>query len=190
MVDEVYREMLFAAEPQTAFHLDPDRFIITNSLTKAYGLSGLRCGWVLAPAELAARMWRLHDIHAGTYSFPAEAMSVAAFEKLAKISAKAQITLEENHRLLHEFLVARGDLEYFWPEYGTVVFPRLKTGNVDSFCDMLRNDFETAVVPGRFFECPDRFRIGVGGSTESVRESLGQLEAALDRHQASVTATA
>jgi aspartate/methionine/tyrosine aminotransferase len=189
VVDEVYREMLFTAKPQTAFHLDPDRFIITNSLTKAYGLSGLRCGWVLAPQELAARMWRLHDIHAGTYPYPAEALSVVAFAKLDQISARAQSTLEDNRRLLREFLVARSDLEYFWPEYGTVVFPRLKTGNIDTFCDMLRNDFETAVVPGRFFECSDRFRIGVGGSTESVRESLRQLNAGLDRHQASVTAT-
>jgi len=188
VVDEVYREMLFAAEPQTAFHLDPDRFIITNSLTKAYGLSGLRCGWVLAPAELATRMWRLHDIHAGTYSFPAEAMSVAAFEKLSQISAKAQITLEESRRLLKEFLNTRSDLDCFWPEYGTVVFPRLKTGNVDGFCDLLRSDFETAVVPGRFFECPDRFRIGVGASTESVRESLRQLSAGLDRFRSLVGA--
>src|SRR5262249_47035518 len=104
VVDEVYREMLYTAQPQTAFHLDPERFIVTNSLTKAYGLSGLRCGWVLAPAELAARMWRLHDIHAGTYAYPAEAMSVVAFEKLAQIAARAQSTLEENRRLLRNFL--------------------------------------------------------------------------------------
>src|SRR5262249_30490380 len=70
LVDEVYREMTFSAEPQTAFHLDPDRFLITSSLTKAYGLSGLRCGWILAPKELAARIWRLHDIHCGTYAYP------------------------------------------------------------------------------------------------------------------------
>ncbi|HET7871181.1 MAG TPA: pyridoxal phosphate-dependent aminotransferase, partial [Terriglobales bacterium] len=53
VVDEVYREMLFESEPASAFHVDPARFVVTNSLTKAYGLSGLRCGWVLAPAEIA-----------------------------------------------------------------------------------------------------------------------------------------
>ena len=47
LVDEVYREMLYESAPASAFHIDPERFIVTNSLTKAYGLSGLRCGWVL-----------------------------------------------------------------------------------------------------------------------------------------------
>jgi aspartate/methionine/tyrosine aminotransferase len=187
MVDEVYREMLFEAEPQTAFHIDPERFLITDSLTKAYGLSGLRCGWVLAPQPLAARMWRIHDIHSGTYSYPAELLSTTAFARLPDISARMKPMLDENRRLLREFLAGRSnnDLEYFWPEYGTVVFPRLKTGNVDALCELLRNEFETSVVPGRFFECPDRFRIGVGGETESVRESLRQLACGLDRFRES-----
>ncbi len=188
LVDEVYREMLFEAEPQSAFHLDPARFLITSSLTKAYGLSGLRCGWVLAPPELAARMWRIHDIHSGTYSYPAELLSVAAFANLAQISARMKAMLDDNRKLLREFLSRRADLEYTWPDYGTVVFPRLKSGSVDAFCDLLRNEFETTVVPGRFFECPDRFRVGVGMATESIRESLLRLERGLDRYQASLRA--
>lgn len=184
LVDEVYREMLFEAEPQTAFHIDPERFLVTNSLTKAYGLSGLRCGWVLAPKDLAARMWRLHDIHAGSYAFPTEALSVVAFAKLERISARMKSMLDENRRLLREFLGRRDDLEYFWPDYGTVVFPRLKRGNVDALCDLLRSDCETTVVPGRFFECPDRFRIGVGQPTEEVRGALRQLERGLDFYRA------
>ena len=181
LVDEVYREMLFEAEPRTAFHIDPERFLITDSLTKAYGLSGLRCGWVLAPQPLAARMWRIHDIHSGTYSYPAELLSTAAFARLPYIWSRMKAMLEENRRLLRDFLACRSDLECFWPEYGTIVFPRLKTGNVDALCELLRNEFETSIVPGRFFECPDRFRVGVGGETESVRESLRQLARGLDR---------
>jgi aspartate/methionine/tyrosine aminotransferase len=184
LVDEVYREMLFEAEPQSAFHLDPERFLITNSLTKAYGLSGLRCGWVLAPPELAARMWHIHDIHSGTYSYPAEFLSVAAFAKLAHISERMKAMLDDNRTLLREFLSRRAELESFWPDCGTVVFPRLKSGSVDALCDLLRREFDTTVVPGRFFECSDRFRIGVGMATESVRESLLQLECGLDRYQA------
>src|SRR5262249_36548666 len=156
MVDEVYREMLFESEPQTAFHIDPDRFVITDSLTKAYGLSGLRSGWVLAPQPLAARMWRIPDIHSGTYSYPAELLSTVAFAKLSTISARMKSMLDENRRLLRDFLASRSnnDLEYFWPEYGTVVFPRLKSGNVDALCELLRDKFETSIVTGRFFECP------------------------------------
>jgi aspartate/methionine/tyrosine aminotransferase len=188
LVDEVYREMLFEAAPQSAFHIDPERFIITNSLTKAYGLSGLRCGWVLAPKELAARIWRLHDIHCGSYVYPAEWLSVVAFRNLPQIAARAKTMLDENRSLVRDFLRDRDDLECFWPEYGTVVFPRLKDGNVDVLCELLRRDFETTVVPGRFFEMPDRFRIGVGAATESVRDALRQLGMGLERYQSQLRA--
>ena len=91
--------------------------------------------------------------------------------------------LDANRRLLRDFLLRRDDLDYFWPEYGTIVFPRLKDGNVASLCDILRGDFETSVVPGSFFESPDRFRMGVGTPTESVREALQQLELGLDHYR-------
>jgi aspartate/methionine/tyrosine aminotransferase len=188
LVDEVYLEMLFTAQPQTAFHIDPERFLITTSLTKAYGLSGLRCGWVLAPPQLAERMWRLHDIHAGSYCYPTELLSVIAFEKLAQISVRMKSLLDENRKLLREFLSSRDDLECFWPEYGTIAFPRLKAGNVDAFCELLRKEYETSVVPGHFFECPDRFRIGVGSATDSVNKSLLQLSLGLDRYKSSAPA--
>ena len=181
MVDEVYRELLFEAEPQSSFHIDPERVIVTNSLTKAYGLSGLRCGWVLARPDLARRMFRINDLHGATFAHPAELLSVVAFAKLPQIAARAKSMLDANRQLLHDMLHSRDDLDYFWPEYGTVLFPRLKTGNTNEFCRVLREDFETSVVPGSFFSDPERFRIGVGTLTESVREALQQLRLALDR---------
>ena len=182
VVDEVYREMRFEAEPGSAFHLNPERFIVTNSLTKAYGLSGLRCGWVLAPPELAARMYHLIDLHGATFAHPAELLSVIAFTKLGQISERLGRVLETNRQHLRGFLSRRDDLDYYWPEHGTIVFPRLKQGNVDALCELLRKEFETAVVPGHFFEAPNHFRIGVGGSTELVRESLQQLGDGLDQY--------
>src|SRR6266550_1984759 len=61
LVDEVYVQMLFEEPPRTAFHLG-NKFVATSSLTKAFGLSGLRCGWIFAEAELAQHMWRLNDL--------------------------------------------------------------------------------------------------------------------------------
>jgi aspartate/methionine/tyrosine aminotransferase len=180
LVDEVYREMLFESRPQSAFHIDPERFLITNSLTKAYGLSGLRCGWVLAPPDVARRMWRINDLHGATFVHPGELLSVIAFEQLGQISARMKALLDTNRKLLREFLTARDDLDCYWPEYGTIVFPRLRRGSAEQFCELLRMRFETSVVPGRFFDCPDRFRIGVGAPTETIRESLHQLGKGLD----------
>src|SRR5206468_6212231 len=58
LVDEVYREAIFDQPTRSAFHLG-NHFVVTSSLTKAYGLSGLRCGWILAEPPLAERIWRL-----------------------------------------------------------------------------------------------------------------------------------
>jgi hypothetical protein len=190
LVDEVYREMLFESSPSSSFHIDPDQFIVTNSLTKAYGLSGLRCGWVLASPDLALRMFRINDLHGATFAHPAELLSVIALAKLPKIAADMKSMLDTNRQLLHDFLLNRDDLDYFWPEYGTIVFPRLKNGNVDSLCQLLRRDFETSVAPGRFFEAPDRFRVGVGTLTQSVQESLPQLERGLNSYRASLQVSA
>ena len=186
MVDEVYREMLYESNPQSAFHIDPERFIITNSLTKAYGLSGLRCGWILAPADIAQRLWNLHDIHAATYPFIAEQLSVIALSKLSGIAEQMKAMLDENRRLLVAFLQSRDELDYLWPEHGTVVFPRLKTGSADDLCKVLREKYDVSVVPGSFFEMPDHFRIGVGTPTASVKEALQHLGTGLDMYKASL----
>jgi len=115
---------------------------------------------------------------------------VVALQKLPRIAAHMKSMLDANRRLLPDFLLGRDDLDYFWPEYATIVFPRLKNGDVASLCDILRRDFETSVVPGSFFESPDRFRIGVGTPTESVREALQQLKLGLDRYRESLRARA
>jgi aspartate/methionine/tyrosine aminotransferase len=131
LVDEVYLEMLFEPEPGS-FSLG-ENFLVTSSLTKAYGLSGLRCGWILAAPELAHRIWRLNDLFAATAAHPAERMAVMAFDHLAGFCERAQTLLTANRALLDSFLDSRFDLEVFRPPAGTVVFPRLTMGEPEKF---------------------------------------------------------
>jgi len=178
LVDEVYLEMLFA-NASSAFLLG-ETFLVTSSLTKAYGLSGLRCGWILAAPELAHRIWRLNDLFAATPAHPAERMSVMAFDHLAQFRARAQALLTVNRALLNIFLDSRTDLDCFRPQAGSVVFPRLRQGDPQVFFKLLREKYETSVVPGEFFETPQHFRLGIGGETANLRAGLERLEAALD----------
>jgi aspartate/methionine/tyrosine aminotransferase len=179
LVDEVYLEACFDSPWQTAYSLGPN-FVTTSSLTKAYGLSGLRCGWIFAAKPLAERMWRLNDLFGVMAPHPIELLSVLAFEHLPEITARAKQVLATNRGLLKEFFKSRRDLLAIWPEAGTVAFPQLASGHADAFCQLLREKYETSVVPGRFFEMPEHFRIGVGGKTEDVREGLARIGAALD----------
>ena len=178
LVDEVYLEALFSGAP-SAFNLGSE-FIATSSLTKAYGLSGLRCGWILAEAELAVRMRRLNDLFCVIPAHPAERLSVIALDKLDRIGERARTLLETNRRLLDSFFDSRDDLEVFRSPFGTTSFPRLKRGEVDKLCSLLRDKYETTVVPGRFFEMPHHFRIGIGCQTEMLAAGLDRLGIALD----------
>ena len=179
LVDEVYLEACFDSPWQTAYLLGPN-FVATSSLTKAYGLTGLRCGWIFAAKPLAERMWRLNDLFGVMAPHPVELLSVLAFERLPEIAARVKQLLTTNRALLKEFFKSRRDLLAIWPEAGTVAFPQLSSGHADAFCQLLRDKYETGVVPGRFFDMPEHFRIGVGGKTEDVREGLARMGAALD----------
>ena len=66
------------------------------------------------------------------------------------------------------------------PPAGTVVFPRLTRGRTPEFLKLLREKYETAVVPGQFFEMSEHFRVGIGSDTESLRAGLERLSTALD----------
>ncbi len=179
LVDEVYIEMLFEESPRTSFHLG-NEFVVTSSLTKAFGLSGLRCGWIFAEPELARRMWLLNDLFAATPVHSGERLSVVAFEQLAEIGARAQELLDRNRRLLNEFLDTREDLETVRAQFGTVMFPRVRRGSSDELCRLLREKYETSVVPGRFFEAPEHFRVGIAGDTETLEKGLERIGQALD----------
>lgn len=178
LVDEVYLEACFDPEARSAVHLGDD-VVATASLTKAYGLSGLRCGWILAPAPLAHRMWRLDDLFGANAAHPAECLSAVALDRLEEIAAPTRERLELNRGLLARFLASRPDLETVWPEAGTIAFPRLASGRVDELCRVLRERYETSVTPGSFFEAREHFRIGVGGATAEVEEGLARLGRAL-----------
>ena len=64
--------------------------------------------------------------------------------------------------------------------FGTTAFPRLLSGEVDALCRLLRERYDTTVVPGHFFERPDHVRIGLGCDTDQLRGGLERLGAALD----------
>jgi aspartate/methionine/tyrosine aminotransferase len=179
LIDEVYLDALFEHAPRSAFHLGAE-FIVTNSLTKVYGLSGLRCGWVLAEPELAARLWRLNDLFGVIPAHPAERLSCVALAQLPRIAARARSLLDANRTIFNSFLATRNDLTCPPSTDGTVVFPHWRGGDVASLCTLLRDKYETTVVPGHFFDAPTHIRIGLGSDTATLTAGLERLSAALD----------
>lgn len=178
LVDEVYLDAVYTDTPKTSYLLGPE-FIVTTSLTKVYGLSGLRCGWILAKPDLARAMWRLNDLFASIPAHPSELLSVVALENLNHIRERARKIVETDRAVLREFLIEQKGVSATRTEFGTTAILRLSKDNVDNFLARLRIEHETSAVPGHFFGLPNHFRVGMGVDTKMFREGLQRISRAL-----------
>lgn len=180
LVDEVYLESVHGGEVIPAATLSPT-FVSTSSLTKAYGLSGLRAGWALSDPETAEKIKRVRDVVDGVGSFPSELLAHLAFQNLPALRERARGILEPNMDRLRAFMDLRTDLEWIPPAGGSVGFPRIRgVDDVSDFVVSLREEYDTGVVPGHFFQAPAHFRIALGGHGEILEEGLKRLGEALD----------
>jgi aspartate/methionine/tyrosine aminotransferase len=179
IVDEVYLDSAVPPRPSSAL-LGP-RFVITNSLTKVYGLSGLRCGWILAEPDLAERVWRLNDLFGVNQPHQSEMLSCIAFEHLDQIAEGTAERLGRNRALFNQLIAGRDDLDCMPADHGITAFPRWAGGDTDRLDALLRSTYDTSVVPGHWFEMPSHFRVGLGGDTDMLAQGLDRLASALDR---------
>jgi aspartate/methionine/tyrosine aminotransferase len=186
LVDEVYLDATFDDRRRSACHLGPP-FVVTSSLTKVYGLGGLRCGWCLADPDLAARMWRLNDLFENNLAHVAELISVVALDHLPRLAARARTLIAANRAALQAALGGRDDVDWHFPPIGTTAFPRLQGGGALQFCVRLRARHETVATPGDFFERPDCVRLGLGGDPAATQGGLERLVAALDERRTGLT---
>jgi len=180
-VDEVYLECFYPkfGDAISSFHLGPE-FITTTSLTKAYGLSGLRCGWILAEPELIERFLRINDLFASVPPHTSELLSIIALKKLDQIGRRAKNLLDQNRKIINDFFDQQNEtLEVVRSPLGTTFFPKLKRHDPEKLFKTLREKYDTSVVPGEYFEMPDHFRVGIGGATEPLIEGLHRLSEAL-----------
>jgi aspartate/methionine/tyrosine aminotransferase len=180
IVDEVYLECLFRQRPQSCVHAGAN-VITTNSLTKAYGLDGLRAGWILGPPQLVQRAARINDVMTNNGVAPGERMTLAGFRRQGALDRRAHAILDPNLARVRRFLGAESRLAAFVPEGGNVVFPRVPHGiDSDTLAALLARRYSTLVVPGKFFEAPRHIRISFGCRPARLSRGLANITRALD----------
>ena len=179
LVDEVYLDTLGGASLSPAA-LVSERFISTSSLTKAYGLAGLRCGWALAapasphgcapPGPSSRRRRRRRS------AWPCGPSPISPCSPIAPGGSSRAIA-----SACEQTFAGRDDVAWVLPAGGTVAFPRLlRVADVDGFVDRLLVEHHTAVVPGRFFGHPQHVRVAFGMGAEELARGLDAVAAALD----------
>ena len=180
LVDEVYLECLFGARTESCVHAGPN-VVTTNSLTKAYGLDGLRSGWVLGPAAVIRRAGQINDLMTNNSVAAGEQLSLAAFRRLRDLKRRARGLLDPNLDRVKAFFARESRLAAFIPDGGNVVFPRLPRGiDSDRLADRLQSRYSTLVVPGRFFEAPRHVRLSFGCAPPKLARGLANVSRALD----------
>jgi len=178
LVDEVYRDTVLDGRPAPAATLSPV-FVSSSSLTKAYGLASLRCGWTLASPELTRRIRRVRDVVDVWAPIPSDRIAVVAFRHLDALAARARAIIEANATGVSAWLARHEELECV-PSRSTLAFPRLKNASdAGPFAEALFARTGTAVAPGRFFGAPAHFRVAFGGPPDRVSAGLDAISSVL-----------
>jgi aspartate/methionine/tyrosine aminotransferase len=175
IVDEVYLDALEGVDARPAATRD-DVFVSTNSLTKSYGLSGLRVGWTLADPETTERALRVRDVIDGCGSFPSDVLGTLAFSQLDDLLERARGILGPGQTMMRDFVAGQPRLEWVEPLGGSVAFPRL--ADVDDAEPLVERAFaehDLGVTPGRFFGEPAHFRVAVAGQRDVLEAGLEAL---------------
>jgi aspartate/methionine/tyrosine aminotransferase len=155
-----------------------EKAVSLGVMSKAYGLAGLRIGWVATRnAALRARMAALKDYTTICSSAPSEYLAELALRHGPSIMERNTAILFANMVVMERLFAGHPDL-FSWvpPIAGPVAFPRFRGGDVEPFCDSLVRRAGVLLLPGTVFgDAGNHFRIGLG------RRSLPEAAAALEK---------
>ena len=170
--DEVYRLLGLHPERQTAQVADLyEKGLSLNVMSKAYGLSGLRIGWIAtADRSLLEKMERLKHYLSICNSAPSEVLARIALKNRASILARNNQLLAGNIILLEKFFADFQNLfQWYRPDGGCIAYPRyVGPGRVDAFAQDLVERAGVLLLPATVYRSAlgptptDRFRIGYG----------------------------
>jgi len=171
--DEVYQGAEINGRTTQSFLDIYDRTIVTNGLSKAYGLPGLRIGWVAGPEPTIAKLWSYRDYTTIAPSSVSDRLACIAFNKRSRILERTRNILRSNLPILEEWIDQAGIFSFVKPKAGAISFVKygLKV-NSTRLAEKLREQKSVLVVPGDHFGVDGYLRIGYGAESNYLRASL------------------
>jgi aspartate/methionine/tyrosine aminotransferase len=178
--DEIYRGAERDGRETPSMWRRSDRVIVTSGLSKAYGLPGLRIGWILGPPARIASLWSYHDYTTIAPSALSDflARHALAPPRRARILARTRRILNENFPIVAGWLDAHGGLfQYAPPDAGAILYVRYEHPiNSTQLVMRLRVQKSVLLVPGDHFGMDRYLRIGFGDDPGHLREGLNRLD--------------
>ena len=156
-----------------------DRLICTNSLSKAYGLSGLRIGWAVAQADVVEDLWRRHEYAVIAAAAPSMTLAAIALkpEKRQRLIERQRDLSKAGRRVLESWLRRQGNVFSVLPSAATSLgFVRfeLPLSSFD-FAEAIRQEASVLVAPGSYLGAEQHLRITLGYEPDKVLKALDRI---------------
>ena len=183
LADEVYQGAERDGATTKSFWGRYEKTIITNGLSKAYALAGLRIGWVVAPPEQVARLWSYRDyttIAPGTLSDQLARLALAEGNRDA-ILRRTRGILQRNYPMLEGWIEEHGDMfSLVPPRAGAIAYLKYHLNiNSSQLAERLRIEKSVLIVPGDQFGMDKYLRIGYGPREDYLRAGLNRIDEVL-----------
>ncbi|MFQ5877987.1 MAG: aminotransferase class I/II-fold pyridoxal phosphate-dependent enzyme [Acidobacteriota bacterium] len=179
VADEIYRGAELSGRTIPSFWGRYERVLVTAGLSKAFGLPGLRIGWIVGPARAVQRAWSYRDYTTIAPGLLSDHLAGIAMEPSRReaILARTRSIIRANLPVLEDWVRAHGEiLEYTAPEAGAIAFMRyrLSIGSIP-LVDRLRLERSVLIIPGDHFGSARHIRIGYGSERVYLVKGLERI---------------
>ncbi len=176
--DEVYRESEYDIKDRLPAAVDYGAHAVSLGVTsKTYGLAGLRIGWLATKnRDLYNKMMSLKDYTTICNSAPSEFLAELAIRNRTKLAERNLYIIKHNLTIIDDLFTRHASL-FTWhrPKAGSMGFPKLLRGDVESFCDDLVKKAGVLLLPGSMYdETNNHFRLGLG--RKNLQQAVERLE--------------
>ncbi len=180
IADEVYLGAEIHRERTPSFWGMSDRVIVTSGLSKAYGIPGVRIGWIVGPPEIVQECWTQHDSLTICPNKLSDAIARIAVEEENReaLYSRGRALLQENLKITEDWVSGLGEgFSFRAPEAGAICFMRYP-GDYPSveLCERIRDRQSTLIVPGSQLGMEGFLRIWLGARPEYLKEGLRRVQ--------------
>jgi hypothetical protein len=184
VADEIYRGAEISSDETTAsFWGRYEKVIITSGVSKAFGLPGLRIGWVVAPRRLIKELWRHHDYLSLMPSIASQLLAEIALapSRREAILTRTRSILRANLPQLEQWIDTRADIfDYVRPRAGAILYLRAQRRlNTKRLAEQIRREQSVLLVPGEQLGVRSGFRLGFGHDIAHTLEGLARVDRVL-----------
>jgi len=183
VADEVYQGAEFDGGVTRSFWGSGDRVVVVNGLSKAYGLPGLRIGWIVSPPAFKDVVMRRHDYTVIGPSPASDALAAVALVHRNAILERTRRILRENYPLLDAWLRGFGK-RFSWqrPACGAIAFARYDHPMPSAaLAERARADCDVLLAPGAHFGIEHAIRFGFGNERGELERALAALRPTMER---------